>query len=200
MLFIVDIGNTNITLCVFGFDAAGRAMRGPSKIWRLSTSRSKTADEYGTEILNLFHYAKLDVTGITAVAIASVVPSLDSVFSVVTETYFHKKAFFVGPETRAISGMLYDDPREVGADRIADAAAAYAFFGGPAVVIDFGTATTFDCIDAKGRYLGGVIAPGPLISAESLAEKTAKLPRVEIVRPDNAIGKSTIKSIQSGIY
>jgi type III pantothenate kinase len=200
MLLVIDIGNTNITLGLFEFDTAGHPRRGPSQTWRLSTNRAKTADEYGIEILALFHVAGRDTGVLRGVAIASVVPPLDHVFAELTEIYFHHRAFFVGPRTRALGGMLYDNPAEVGADRVADAAAAFAFFGGPAIVIDFGTATTFDCINVRGQYLGGIIAPGPLISAESLAERTAKLPRVEVAKPERAIAQSTVTSIQAGLY
>jgi type III pantothenate kinase len=200
MLLVIDIGNTNITVGIFRIDGAGTTVQGPVQLWRLSTGKTKTADEYGTAILDLFHYSPFNAADVSAIAIASVVPQLDRVFDDLARTYFKKNAFFVTAATKAIHGIIYDDAREVGADRIADAAAAFALYGGPAIVIDFGTATTFDCINARGDYLGGAIAPGPLISAESLAERTAKLPRVEMVRPDSVIGKSTVKSIQAGLY
>jgi type III pantothenate kinase len=166
----------------------------------LSTNSSKTADEYGSKILDLLHYAVIDAASVKEVAIASVVPALDPVFEELVASYFKKKAFFI---TGAVTGGItvkYETPSEVGADRIADAAAAYAFYGGPAVIIDFGTATTFDCVSKKGEYLGGVIAPGPKISAESLALRTAKLPRVEMLKPKKAIATTTVTSIQSGLY
>ena len=198
MLLAIDIGNTNITLGLFGFKN-GKAVAKPLKVWRLFTNKSETADEYGQKILDLFHYGKIDPLKLKAIAVASVVPVLDSVFKELSQQYFRKKIFFV-EGTPSVLKMKYDNPGEVGADRIADAFAAYHFFKGPAIVIDFGTATTFDCIDKDGFYLGGAIAPGPLISAESLSKKTAKLPQVEMANPKKAIGKTTVKSIQSGLY
>ena len=198
MLLAIDIGNTNITLGLFGF-RNGKAAAKPLKVWRLFTNKSETADEYGQKILDLFHYGKIDPSKLKAIAAASVVPVLDSVFKELSIKYFGKKIFFVEGNS-SILKMKYDNPDEVGSDRIADAYAAYHFFKSPAIIIDFGTATTFDCIDKDGCYLGGAIAPGPLISAESLYKKTAKLPQVEIAKPKSAVGKTTVKSIQSGLY
>lgn len=199
MLLAIDIGNTNVTLGIFKYEA-GRPLKKPVKTWRLSTNTSLTDDEYGTKILDLFHYSLLETVDIKGVAIANVVPTLTPVFDDMVRKYFNRKAFFVGSGAQSPIPVVYDNPKEVGADRIANAVAAYAFYGGPAIVIDFGTATTFDCINRKGEYIGGVIAPGPRISAESLARRTAKLPRVDIEPPARVIGKSTIQGIQSGLY
>jgi type III pantothenate kinase len=199
MLLAIDIGNTNITIGIFKFEN-GRPVQRPSKIWRLSTNKAKTSDEYGTKILDLFNYSLLEISAVRGVVIASVVPALNAAFEEMSRTYFRKKPYVINSETPGLIDILYDNPKEVGADRIADAVGAYTLFGGPVIIIDFGTATTFDCVSKKGEYLGGAIAPGPLISAESLAERTAKLPRVDMARPKEAIGKSTIKSIQSGLY
>ncbi|MCX5781520.1 MAG: type III pantothenate kinase [Elusimicrobia bacterium] len=198
MLLAVDIGNTNITLGIFRV-SKGKILPKPIKVWRLNTNKTESADKYGRKILDLFDHNNINSADIKAVAIASVVPVLDPIFEDVSFKYLGRKAFFVDEKTSFIK-MKYENLNEIGADRIADAVAAYHFYGGPAIVIDFGTATTFDCIDKNGVYLGGVIAPGPLISAEALAKKTSKLPQVEVVKPKRAIGKSTVKGIQSGLY
>jgi type III pantothenate kinase len=198
MLLAIDIGNTNITLGIFKL-SKGKYLPKPVKVWRLDTNKSETADKFGRNILDFLKLNNISSADIKAVAIASVVPALDPVFENASAKYFGKKAFFVDGNTSFLK-MKYDNLNEVGADRIADAVAAYHFYRGPSIVIDFGTATTFDCIDKNGVYLGGVIAPGPLISAEALAKKTSKLPQVEVVKPKSAIGKSTVKGIQSGLY
>jgi type III pantothenate kinase len=151
-------------------------------------------------LLDLFHYAQIDTAHLSAIAIASVVPALDAVLDEVARVWFSKKAFFVRSGPHCPVPIHYGNPQEAGADRIANVAAAYALYGGPAIVIDFGTATNFDCVDETGAYMGGVIAPGPHISAESLVRRTAKLPRVEIAVPERAIGRSTAGCIQSGLY
>jgi len=199
MLLAIDIGNTNITVGIFKIEG-GRTQAGPLKIWRLATDKTKTGDEYGTKILDLFHYALIEYADIKAVAVASVVPALNFSFEEMSRIYFRRKAFFVSVREKLPISILYDNPEEVGADRIANAVAAIAMFGAPAIVIDFGTATTFDCINKKGEYIGGVIVPGPMIAAESLAKRTAKLPMIDIIRPPKVIGRSTIQSMQSGIY
>lgn len=199
MLLAIDIGNTNITIGIFKFKE-GRSQRGPIKVWRISTEKNRTADEYGTQILDLLHYSMLEYSGIKAIAVASVVPVINFAFKEMSQKYFRLKAFFVDAHAKLPVNILYDNPDEVGADRIANAAAARAFFGAPAIVIDFGTATTFDCINKKGEYIGGVIVPGPVLAAEALAQRTAKLPLADIVRPSRTIGRSTLASIQSGIY
>jgi len=159
-----------------------------------------TEDEYGTKIFDLLQYALIEKSGIKAVAVASVVPALNRTFEEMVSKYFKKTVFFIGGAALPKIDILYENPEEVGADRVANAVAAYAYYGGPVIVLDFGTATTFDCISRKGTYLGGAIAPGPGISAEALANFTSKLPRVEIKQPDKAIGKSTIRAMQSGLY
>ncbi|MBN1622210.1 MAG: type III pantothenate kinase [Endomicrobiales bacterium] len=199
MLLAIDIGNTNITLGIFRFDS-GKPVRRPVSVWRLGTDQSRTSDEYGTKILDLFHYALLEANEVKAVAIASVVPKFDSVFEELSIKYFKKNPFFITGAGKIPLKILYDNPGEVGADRIANAVAAYDLYKSPVVVIDFGTATTFDCISKRQEYLGGVIVPGPVIAQESLARRTAKLPKVDILRPKKAIGKSTVTSIQSGLF
>lgn len=211
MLLAVDIGNTNVTLGLFRMgrepSRAGRSRLSLSSAapaaevsWRLQSSLDMTADEYGTKILDLLHYAMIERSAVKTVAVASVVPHLTSVFAEVSQKYFRLKAAVVGENLKIDMPNLYDNPREVGADRIVNAVAAYARCGGPCVVVDFGTATTFDCVTKKGEYAGGIIVPGPNLAAASLALHTAKLPKVEISKPGRVIGKNTVESIQSGLY
>jgi type III pantothenate kinase len=199
MLLTIDIGNTNITLGVFQIKS-GKALKKPVKIWRLSTDTNNTSDEYALKLLDLFKYSLIEYKQIKAIAIASVVPYLNDTFEEISTNYFKIKPFFVEATNQSYLKIKYDNPKEIGADRIADGVAAYDFFGGPIVIIDFGTATTFDCISKKGEYLGGAIVPGIMVSAESLAKRTAKLPLVEVKKTKNIIAKSTITGIQSGLY
>ncbi|MFN3763690.1 MAG: type III pantothenate kinase [Anaerolineae bacterium] len=192
MLLCIDIGNTNIT-----FGLYEGATLGPR--WRIRTIHDKMPDEYGILMLQLFRhrgYAPEDVTG---VSIASVVPPLTPVFEAVSRDYLGQEPLVVDAGVRTGVRIRYDNPREVGADRVVDAAAVRALYGVPACVVDFGTATTFDAISADGDYLGGAIAPGIGIAAEALFARTAKLPRVEIARPPSVIGRNTVQSIQSGL-
>ena len=193
MLLVIDIGNTNTVLGVFNGNHLIVS-------WRLETKQSQTADEYGILSRNLFTLAGIEFTKIRSIIIASVVPPLNSVLEEMALKYFKVKPLFVEPGIKTGVPVLYDSPADVGADRIVNAVAAYEKYGGPAIVVDFGTATTFDAISAKGEYLGGVIAPGPGISAEALFKRTARLPRVEIRAPSKVIGTSTVGSIQSGLY
>jgi type III pantothenate kinase len=193
MLLVIDVGNTNTVLGVY----EGQVLRAH---WRLSTNRGQTADEYGILIRNLFTLDAIQPSQIDAVMVASVVPPLNSVLEEMAAKYFHLKAVFLGPGTKTGMAIHYDNPQEVGADRIADAVAAFEKYGGPCVVVDFGTAITFDAISEKGEYLGGVIAPGVGISAEALFQQAARLPRVEIREPDRVIGTNTVGSMQSGLF
>ena len=199
MFLAIDIGNTNITVGLFAA-SGNKILPKPQKTWRMSTVKGQTADEYGAMLMDMFFYSGFDSSKIKNIAVASVVPALNAVFEELILKYFNKKAFFVNYKNSGKLKFAVSNPKEVGADRIADAIAAYGIYGGGCVVIDFGTATTFDCIDLKGKYLGGVIAPGPAISAQSLNLKTAQLPQVEMKNPGNAIGKTTIECIQSGLY
>lgn len=214
MLLAIDIGNTNITLGIFQNPKeppkTGRTRLSSTPVssvtphlvnsWRLATSYSATADEYGTKILDLLHYATIERREIKAVAIANVVPVLTSIFEELCQKYFKIKPFVIGVNVKIPIVNLYENPKEVGADRIANAVAAYSKFGGPCIVVDFGTATTFDCVTKKGEYAGGIIVPGPILAAESLSLHTAKLPKVEMAKPQRLIGKNTVESIQSGLY
>lgn len=193
MLLVIDVGNTNTVLGVF-VDKELRAQ------WRLATIREQTADEYGILTRNLFTLDGIQSGQITGIMIASVVPTLNPVLDEMAEKYFRLKPLFLGPGTRTGMAIHYDNPQEVGADRIADSVAAYEKYGGPCIVVDFGTAITFDAISEKGEYLGGVIAPGIGISAEALFEHAARLPRVEIREPQKIIGTNTVASMQSGLF
>ena len=193
MLLVIDAGNTNTSLGVF----AGRELIAH---WRLSTARSRTVDEYGVHARNLFELAELDFEAIDAIAIASVVPPLNYTLKTMAETYFHLTPMFVDHSTDTGLEILYEPASDVGADRIVDAVAAIEKYGAPCIVVDFGTATTFNAIDKEGRYVGGAITPGIMISSDALFERTAKLPRVDIRRPQRVIGTSTVTAMQSGLY
>ena len=193
MLLVIDAGNTNTSLGVFeGSQLVAH--------WRLTTLRARTVDEYGVHARNLFELAGLDFKTITAIAIASVVPPLNYTLKTMAETYFHLTPLFVDHTTNTGLTIRYQPPSDVGADRIVDAVAAVHKYGAPCVVVDFGTATTFNAINASGEYLGGVITPGIMISTDALFERTAKLPRVDIRRPQQVIGSSTVAAMQSGLY
>jgi type III pantothenate kinase len=200
LLLAVDIGNTNITLGLYPLGATSPAgLIRPS--WRLATQRGATADEYGIRLLDLFHYSGIPADRVHAVVIASVVPPLDPVFAELTRAYFNVDPLVVGPRTPMGIRNRYAHPDEVGADRLVDAAAAYARHRAACVIVDFGTATTFDCVTARGDYLGGAIAPGPHMAAEALAQRTAKLPLLGAFRkPAGPIGRTTLESLNAGLY
>ncbi len=193
MLLAVDIGNTTIGLGLFDGKTLVRA-------WKLKTDRDRTGDEYIVTVLDLFRIAGQDAGAISGAIISSVVPPLTPVWDEVCRSCFRTEPRIVGPGLKTGMPILYENPLEVGADRIAAAVAAFERYGGPTVVVDFGTATTFDAVSAKGEYLGGAIAPGIQISAEALYLKTARLPRIEIRKPKRAIGRTTVSSMQSGLY
>jgi type III pantothenate kinase len=209
MLLVLDVGNTNTVLGVFAKAAKGQpggsaAESGRYQVlaanWRVTTSATQTVDEYGVLFRNLFAMASLEVSGVHGIVVSSVVPPLDSTLREVCERYFNIKPLFIEPGVKTGMPVLYENPSEVGADRIVNSVAAYETYGGPCVVVDFGTATTFDCVSTKGEYLGGVIAPGLGISAEALFERTARLPRVDIRKPARVIGVNTVGSLQAGLY
>jgi type III pantothenate kinase len=193
MLLVIDAGNTNTSLGVFN-EAELVAH------WRLTTARSRTVDEYGVHARNLFELAGIDFNAISAIAIASVVPPLNYTLKTMAETYFHVTPLFVDQDIDTGLRILYEPASDVGADRIVDAVAAIQKYGAPCIVVDFGTATTFNAINAEGQYVGGAITPGIMISSEALFARTAKLPRVDIRRPQSVIGSSTITAMQSGLY
>lgn len=193
MLLTIDVGNSNTVLGVF---------RGSQLIanWRLSTEHSQTVDEYGVLTRSLFSLAGLDQEDITGVMVSSVVPPVNWTLEEMSRIYFAKKALFVEPGVKTGMAVLVDNPSEVGADRIVNGVAAFHQYGGPCIVVDFGTAITFDVISAKCEYLGGVIAPGLGISSEALFSRTARLPRVEIKDPGKVIGTNTVTHMQAGLY
>jgi type III pantothenate kinase len=193
MLLALDVGNTNTVLGVFD----GKALR---HHWRLSTRREGTSDEYAMLVKGLFDFAGLAMGEIGAVILSSVVPPLQWPLEDMARRYLGVDAMVVGPGIKTGMPILYESPREVGADRIVNAVAAFEAHGGPCIVVDFGTATTFDAVSAKGEYLGGVICPGIGISAEALFQHAAKLPRVDIVKPKAVIGRNTVGSMQSGLF
>src|SRR5215472_17398588 len=209
MLLVIDVGNTNTVLGVFARVAKVQPGGDPGETphherlwanWRVATSRTSTVDEYGVLFRNLFSMAGLESRGIHGIVISSVVPPLDPVLRQVCERYFSLHPLFIEPGVKTGMPVHYDNPAEVGADRIVNAVAAFEKYGGPCVIVDFGTATTFDCVSTKGEHLGGVICPGIGISADALFSRTARLPRVEIRKPTRVIGSNTVGSLQSGLY
>ena len=193
MLLTIDVGNSNTVLGVF---------RGEELIanWRLSTEHSQTVDEYGVLTRSLFSLAGLNRENMSGVMVSSVVPPVNWTLAEMARIYFGKKALFVEPGVKTGMAVLVDNPSEVGADRIVNGGAAFHQYGGPCIVVDFGTAITFDVISAKCEYLGGVIAPGLGISSEALFSRTARLPRVEIKDPGKVIGTNTVTHMQAGLY
>ena len=204
MLLVVDVGNTNTVLGLYrpSHEPAGAPPRFDHMVahWRVGTIRTNTADEYGVLFRNLFAMQKIDAAEVKAVVVSSVVPPLDSTLREVCERYFQAKPLFIEPGVKTGMPVLVDNPAEVGADRIVNGVAAFERYGGPCIVVDFGTATTFDVISERGEYLGGVIAPGIGISAEALFVRTARLPKVDIRRPAHVIGTNTVAHIQSGLF
>jgi len=191
-LLAIDVGNTHTVIGVYDRDQLIRH-------WRLMSHTGRTVDEYGVLIEALYRASNLPMAETKAIIICSVVPPLTTVFEETCHDYFHLDPLVVGPGVKTGMPILYDNPKEVGADRIVNAVAAYERFHEACIVVDFGTATTFDCVSRKGEYLGGVITPGLGISLDALVTRTAKLPRVELVKPPRVIGKTTINAMQSGI-
>ena len=193
MLLVIDAGNTNIVIGVFD----------ENKLkfnWRISTKRNITVDEMALLIHNLFHLNELDKKIIQGCIISNVVPSLTLPLKEMTKLLFNFTPVFVEPGIKTGISILYENPKEVGADRIVNAVGAYEKFKDNIIVVDFGTATTLDCITKEGEYLGGIISPGVMISAEALFEYASKLPKVEIIKPKKILGRNTTNSIQSGLY
>jgi type III pantothenate kinase len=195
MLLTLDVGNTNTVLGLYRLATDELITH-----WRVSTLRTQTADEYGVLFLNLFAMRKVEASEVSAIIISSVVPPLESTLRQVCERYFNLKPMFVEPGIKTGMPILVDNPTEVGADRLVNSVAAYARYGGPCVVVDFGTATTFDMVSAKGEYLGGAIAPGLAISAEALFARAARLSRVDVKKPAKVVGTNTVAAVQSGLY
>jgi type III pantothenate kinase len=191
MLLVIDVGNTSTVIGVYK-DKELKAN------WRIPTQPQKV-DQYGALLKKLFSEANLNLSEVKALAFSSVVPLLTPILEEMSREYLKVEPLIVNSETKTGLAIKYDDPGEVGADRIANAVAAHQIYKGPLIVVDFGTATTFDVVSEKGEYLGGVIAPGIELSARTLSEKAAKLPPVELKKPDKVIGKNTVSSMQSGI-
>ena len=193
MLLAIDAGNSNITLAVFEDETL-------LIHWRLTTNVDRTSDEYGLEVRSLFQLAELNLKDVEAIVIASVVPVLNLTLTRVAEVYFKLTPVFIDHTTRTGLPIVYDPPSDLGADRIVDAVAAVAKYGAPCIVIDFGTATTFNAINAAGEFVGGAISPGLNTCSEALFSRAAKLPRVEFKQPARVIGSSTVLAMQSGLY
>jgi type III pantothenate kinase len=192
MFLAIDVGNTNTVVGAYEGDRL-------VDHFRLSTSRNETADEWGLLCGLALRHRGVDPSSIAAVAVSSVVPPLQFTLESMSKRYFGVSPLFVGPGVKTGMSILYDDPREVGADRVVNAVAAYHRWPGPLIVVDFGTATTFDVISSKGEYVGGAIAPGVQISVEALSEHASRLPRVDLERPEVVVGRNTVASMQAGI-
>jgi type III pantothenate kinase len=223
MLLALDVGNTNTVLGLYrldeeqaaipsaaagpGSDGTGSSAKPAARVesrlaahWRVTTHRSQTSDEYGVLFVNLFNMSGISVEQVKHIIISSVVPPVESTLRRVCEKYFHLQPLFVEPGIKTGMPVLVDNPAELGADRLVNAIAAYERYGGPCIVVDFGTATTFDAISAKGEYLGGAISPGLGISADALFARAARLGRVDLKRPAKVIGTNTVTHLQSGLY
>jgi type III pantothenate kinase len=193
MLLVIDVGNSNIVLGVYSDLELVRN-------WRLSTDKSRTSDEYAVLLHSLFDQAGLGFASVKAAIISSVVPPLTGVMEAIVRDFFHHTPYVVGPGIKTGMPIQYDNPREVGADRIVNAVAGYEKHRCALVIVDFGTATTFDYVNGKGEYCGGAIAPGLAISVEALFQRASKLPRIDIIKPPQIIAKNTVNSMQAGIF
>lgn len=192
LIFVFDVGNTNMVLGVYEKDKLKHH-------WRIETNRYKTEDEYGIIIKSLFEHVGLKLSQIDGIIISSVVPPIMLALERMCDRYFQRKPLIVGPGIKTGLDIKYENPREVGADRIVNAVAAIHEYGSPLVIVDFGTATTYCYVNEHKQYMGGAIAPGINISTEALYSKAAKLPRIEIAAPDSVVGKNTVAAMQAGI-
>lgn len=192
MVFVMDVGNTNIKCGIFENDELSHS-------FRITTNIDATSDQFGIELTNFFNYLNLDPKQTEGVLISSVIPSINYTLDHMIREYFQKKPMFVGPGIKTGINIKYDNPKELGSDRILTAVGAYELYGGPVITIDFGTATSFGAISDKGDFLGGIICPGIRIISDALTNSTANLPKIELKRPKNVIAKSTISAMQSGI-
>ncbi len=193
MILTMDIGNTNIKTALFD----GKEM---FKYWRMSTSITSTSDEYGVRLASMFAHEGVPMDVVEGIIVSSVVPPINFTIEHMLQNYFGRTPLLVAPGVKTGINIRYENPRELGSDRIANAVAAYEEYGGPCIFIDFGTATTFGVVDEGGSFLGGLICPGIKLSSEALVTGTAKLPRFEFVRPDSVIGRTTLTNLQSGMY
>ena len=192
MILTLDIGNTNIKTALF----EGMEM---VQYWRVSTDRNMSSDEYGILLMNLFAHNHISPEQVDGIMISSVVPQINFTIEHMCRTYFKQEPRIIGPGVKTGINIKYENPRELGSDRIANAVAAYELYGGPCITIDFGTATSFGVISEKGEFLGGAICPGLKLAAEALTERAAKLPRFELVKPESVIGRNTVTNMQAGI-
>ena len=192
MIFVLDVGNTNIKCALF---QDGRLEHS----WRMSTNTEKTSDEYGIQVTSFLQYLSIAPESIQGIILSSVIPSINYTMEHMCKIYFHRTPLFVGPGIKTGLNVKYNNPRELGTDRIVNAVAAYHLYGGPLIVIDFGTATTFGAISQSGDFLGGAICPGIKIATEALTKHTAKLPHVELIKPPSAICTNTVSAMQAGI-
>jgi type III pantothenate kinase len=192
LILVFDVGNTNTVIGVYDGEKL-------LNHWRIRTNAQRTCDEYGILLRSLLENDKLNLKDIKSVVVSSVVPTLMMELEWMSRKFFACRPLIIGPGVKNGLAIKYENPREVGADRVVNAVAAYNKYGGPLIIVDFGTATTFCVVSAKGEYLGGAIAPGIIISTEALVSKAAKLPRVEMQRPRSLIGKNTVSSMQAGI-
>ena len=193
MLLALNVGNTNILMGVY----EGKKLVAH---WRLGTDKERTADEFGSFFMGFFNNERLEARRIEAVIISSVVPPIMYSLEHAIRKYIKMEPILVGPGIKTGINIKYENPRELGADRIVNAVAAYEIYGGPVIIVDFGTATTFNAVSSKGEFLGGVICPGMKISAEALFQRTAKLPRIEFSKPESIIGRNTAASMQAGMF
>ena len=193
MILCMDIGNTNIKTALF----EGKEM---VKYWRMSTNINNTSDEYGVRLCSMFEYDGIKRDVVDGIIVSSVVPTINYTIDHMFKNYFGMTPLFIGPGVKTGINIRYENPRELGSDRIANAVAAYEEYGGPCIFIDFGTATTFGVVDAEGAFLGGLICPGIKLSSEALVSGTAKLPRFELAKPETVIGRTTLSNLQSGMY
>jgi type III pantothenate kinase len=193
LLFVINVGNTNILMGVY----EGKKLLAH---WRMGTDKERTSDEFGAFFLSFFNSEELDISNVEAVVIASVVPPIMYSLEHAIRKYFKTEPILIGPGIKTGINIKYENPRELGADRIVNAVAACEIYGGPIIIVDFGTATTFNAISSKCEFLGGVICPGIKISAEALFQRTAKLPRIELSKPESVIGRNTAVSMQAGIF
>ncbi len=193
MILTLDIGNSNIKTALFEEGEMAH-------YWRISTSLSKTSDEYGILLMNMFAHEGVKPEEVEGIVISSVVPTINFTIEHMCQNYFHMQPMMVAPGIKTGINIKYENPRELGSDRIANAVAAYAQYGGPCIFIDFGTATTFGVVDENGSFLGGSIFPGIKVASEALVSGTAKLPRFAIEKPESVIGRTTLTNLQSGMY
>jgi type III pantothenate kinase len=193
MLLAIDIGNTNLTIGLYKGDTFGAH-------WRLGTDHRRMPDEYGLQLLGLLEHARLQPSDLNGVSLSSVVPQLTPRLIEASNRYLHQDPLVIGPDLNTGITIKYHSPASVGPDRIADAAATVKMYGAPAIIVDFGTATTFNVLNAEKEYLGGAIAPGVLTAADALTEHTSRLPRIDVVKPPSVIGTNTVHAMQSGLY